>query len=649
MNIQILDSNLREHINTQAKPSEISKILSLTSVSVERLEKLPNDYLYDIEVTTNRVDLMSVIGIARELDAALSQNGIKSQFIEKKYPPLKSGKNDLLDIQIDKRLVNRVSAAIIDVKTGESPAFMTEMLEKSGIRPLSNLIDITNFIMREVGHPAHIFDYDRLNGQKIIIRESEKGETITTLDGKTHILKGGDIIATDQNGRIIDLLGIMGLENSVVTDDTTRAVLFFDNNNPKKIRKTSMGLGIRTEAAVLNEKNVDPELITTTMQRGIELYEKYAGGKVVGNIIDIYPSKPEAKRINVRKSRISQIIGVDIDDKTITQILEKLSFKVADGKDTITVIPPSFRASDVDIEEDVIEEIARIYGYHKIPNSLPPINYKSPNNIKSGFFYWENRVKDAMKYWGFNEVYTYSMVAESLFEGPLTTALKIANPLSEDHAYMRATLVPSLLEVTENNYTEEIRLFEIANVYKKRSGNLPDEIPHLAAVIKKSSEDIFFEAKGILVGIFEDLGIKNYNFKKRDEGGAGADVFVDTVKIGDIELLEQDLVNFEINFQLLSQKATDKKVFKPIPLYPPIIEDIRIEVKPEIEYQKIIDTIYGSSEIVNNAVLIDEYENKKTFRISFQDERKSLSSVDVTPIREKLIEDLRSKLKAKIG
>lgn len=647
MNIQILDSFLKEHIKTSASPSQIAKLLSLSSVSVERVEKIDDDYLYDIEVTTNRVDLMSVIGLARELNTTLNYNGIKSELINKNYKPLKKGDNDLLDIKIDKNLVNRVTAAVLEVNVGDSPKFITERLERSNIRSLNNLIDITNYIMREMGHPAHVFDYDRL-GRKIIIRESQKGETITTLDNKTHILKGGDIVAENDKGEIIDLLGIMGLENSVVTDNTKRVVLFFDNNNPLKIRRTSMDLGIRTDAAILNEKNVDPELITTTMQRGIELYEKYANAKLIGNIIDIYPNKPNIKSVKVNKNKISKMIGVEIDDKTSIQILKNLSFDIKDSPEYLTVTPPSFRSEDIAIEEDVVEEIARIYGYDKIPNLLPPLNNTKVTNIDN-FFYWENKVKDCMHYWGYNEVYTYSMVSEELYEGPLEEAVKILNPLSSDHAYMRLTLIPSLLEVIRNNYLENVAIFEIANVYKRKKGDLPEETPHFAAILKTQDKQIFFQLKGVLEALFEELGISSYTFKKRSEGGAGADVYIDNKRVGNLELLEENIVNFELDFISIVKRATNNKVYRKIPEYPPIIEDLRIELKRDVEYKKIVDFIYSISSIINSVELIDEYENKKTFKIYYQDKTKNLSNEDVTPIREKLIASLKTKLNAKVG
>jgi len=651
MNIQILDSWLKEHIETGAKPPDISKCLSLSSVSVERMEKTDSDYLYDIEITTNRADLMSIAGIARELSAVLPQYGFKARLIEeslRRHVKFEN-KSDLLEIKMDESLVNRVTAVVMEVKANNSPDFIKNRLEKSDIRSLNNLIDITNYIMREVGHPAHVFDLDRLNTKKLIIRASRSGETITTLDEKTHVLKGGDIVAEDERGRIVDLLGIMGLKNSVVTDKTSKILLFLDNNNPQLIRKTSLALGIRSEAAILNEKGVDPELITPTILKGIELYEKYANGKVVGNILDIYPNKPEIKKITARKKRISDVIGVDIDEKTLTSILENLSFEVENAKDIIRVTVPSFRVNDVRIEEDIIEEVARVYGYHKIPVLLPPIKQKKASNLQKNKFYWENRVKDAFKYWGFNEVYTYSMISENLFEGPIDTAVKILNPLSEEHVFMRRTLIPSLLEVVRNNYSDNLMLFEIANVYLKKKGDLPEEVQHLAGVIKKNSNRIFFEAKGIIEQLFNDLGIESYAFKNRSEGGAGADVFIKNRQVGDIEFLEEGLVNFELHFENLISFATMKKVYKPIPEYPPVIEDIRVEAKKEVPYEKIVFVMSSQSNLVSNVELFDEYENKMTFRITYQDRTKSLSNEDVTPIREKIISALKTKLKAKVG
>jgi len=286
MNIRILNSWILEYLKTAAKPATIAEKLSLTSVSVEKIEKHGDDYIYEIEVTTNRPDLMSVIGIARETAAILPHFDIDA-----KYTPLKVREvdnNSPLDLKIvnDLNLVNRICAVAIEVKLGPSPKKVTERLEAADIRSLNNAIDVTNYVMREVGHPMHAFDYDKLlKTGSLIVRESKKDEKIKTLDGKEHELAGGDIVADNGEGEIIDLLGVMGTENSAVDDNTKRVLLFVDNNNPVKIRKTSMNLGIRSEAAVLNEKGVDPELAMQAILRGVELLEEIANGKVISKVL----------------------------------------------------------------------------------------------------------------------------------------------------------------------------------------------------------------------------------------------------------------------------------------------------------------------------------------------------------------------------
>ena len=264
MTIQIPDSWLREHLKTKATAKQIAEILSLTSVSIEKTEKQGDDYLYHIEVTSNRPDLMSVIGIAKEASAVLPQFGIEASFIPlniEKNPKRTMDKLPLV-IENDPSIVNRICAVVLDVQNKKSPEFISKRLEAMGIRSLNNLIDITNYVMREVGHPTHVFDYDRIDTHKIIIRKSKPLEKIITLDDKEHTLGGGDIVADNGKGEIIDLLGIMGTANSVVTDKTKRIIFFIDNNKTSNLRKTSMNLAIRTEAAIVNEKGLEaPKII----------------------------------------------------------------------------------------------------------------------------------------------------------------------------------------------------------------------------------------------------------------------------------------------------------------------------------------------------------------------------------------------------
>jgi len=647
MNIKILDSWLREYVKTKATPEKIGELLSLSSVSVERIEKFGNDFTYDIEVTTNRPDLMSVIGIARETTTVLKQNGIEAEFLPPKLTQLQTPKKDLIKIENDPKLVNRLCAAVMEVEIGDSPKEIKDRLESSGTRSLNNLIDVTNYVMKTIGHPTHVFDFDRLNTQVLTIREAKKGEIIKTLDEKTYTLNGGEIVAVNDKDEIIDLLGIMGLKNSVVTEKTKRILFFINNNEPNKIRKASMSLGIRTEAAVVNEKNLDRELAFDALLYGIQLYKQIAKGEVISDIIDIYPNKLREKNIEVSLEKINKIIGAEIDPEKALESLSALGFKATIGNGKIKVKVPSFRIGDVEIEEDVIEEIARIYGYQNLPSVLPIQTQIIPHQFANEF-YFENKIKQAMKYWGFTETYTYSMVSEELLEGPLAEAVEIDNPLNEEFVYMRKTLVPSLLKVVSDNKSDEtIKIFEIANIYNKRPNSLPEEILSFAGVIKKEKIS-FYEAKGIIEQLCFDSGIKKLSFRQSEKAGNGASIYINKDYLGEIEILDTHLIDFELNFALLLKNASIKKEYKPLGKFPPIVEDLSITVDTNIKTEELITCIQSQSALITDVTLKDSYRDSRTFHIYYKDPEKNLTNEDVSKIREKIITSLQKQFKASV-
>lgn len=649
MNIKILDSWLRDYVKTKATAKEIAEKLSLTSVSVEKLERYNNDYIYDIEVTTNRPDLMSVLGLARETAAVLNHLGIKAEFLPLKLNKIETkGLADLIEIKNDPKLVNRICAAILEVDVAQSPNFIKERLETSDIRSLNNLIDITNYVMRTTGHPAHVFDFDRLSTRVLSIREARRGEKIKTLDGKTHILFGEEIVAETDKKEIVDLLGIMGLENSVVTNQTKRILYFIDNNEKSHIRKASMSLNIRTEAAILNEKSLDPKLAFLALGYGIKLYEKLAKGKLISNIIDIYPNKVKTKDIQISEKKINSVIGIDIPIKKSSEILSDLGFENKVSGSTLTVTIPSSRVSDMQKEEDIIEEIARIYGYHNLPSIIAPFKYQVKSSFFINEFFWEERVKKTLKYWGFTECYTYSFVSEQLLEGPEKEAIQIQNPLNEDFVYMRKTLVPSLLKIiSENKKRQEIKIFELAKVYLKNGKDLPREVSVLSSVYKKEHAS-FYEVKGIIENLLTDLGIKNINFKNSEKGGLGASLYIDKEFLGEIEVLDNNLIDFELNFETILKYANLKKEYKSINKFPSVIEDISIVVSREVKTEDIINDIKKHSDLIVNVNLIDEFENSRTFRIIYQDNEKNLTGKDISPLREKIISSLKNTYSAAI-
>ena len=649
MNIKIIDSLLKEYLITKATAKTIAEKLSLCSVSVEKIEKTDEDLVYNLEITSNRPDLMSTLGIAKEASAILPRFGIQASFrplINKR--PNEEGMPELqIKIENDSKLVNRVCAALMEVEISQSPKKIKDRLEAMEIRSLNNLIDITNYVMRETGHPCHVFDADRL-GKTIIIRESKKGEKIKTLDGKVHVLPGGDIIADNGKGEIIDLLGVMGTENSVVTDKTKRILFFIDNNNPHKIRKTSMSLGIRSEAAIINEKGLDPELAMEALFRGIELYQKLAKGKLLARIKDIYPNKPKPKTIKVEKSKIDKVIGVEISLKESEEILKSLGFNVIGKNNLLEVEVPTPRLNDIDLPEDVIEEIARIYGYFKLPSILPPLNEIESFHMDKNEFYWEERTKNTLKNWGFTEVYTNSMISEEILEGPTEDAVRLKNPLNEDLVYLRRTLIPSLLKVVkENKNKEQLKIFEIANIYEKRLGDLPRERRLIAGVIKKPNVS-FFEAKGIVEQLLNDCNIKNVVFRTSEYGGIASSIYIQKDYLGEIELLDTNIVDFEFNFEKIIKRANLSKVYKPLAKYPPIIEDLAIIADENVKTADIVEEIYIQSNLVRDVSLLNQYQDTRTFHVIYQDEEGNLTAEEVKKIREKILTALEVKFHAKL-
>jgi phenylalanyl-tRNA synthetase beta chain len=646
MNIKILDSWLKEFVKTDASAQKIAELMSLTSISIERVEPLGQDFVYDIEVTTNRPDLASVVGLAREAAAVLPQHGIKATFHPPKLQKLPiTHPTETIKIINDPSLVHRICAVIMEVTVSDSADDIKRRLETSEIRSLNNVIDITNYVMRTIGHPAHVFDFDRLETSSLTIREAKQGEAITTLDKKTYTLTGGEIVATDDTGRIIDLLGIMGLENSVVTDTTKRILFFIDNNETHHIRQASMAHGIRTEAAQLNEKGIDPEATMDALLYGISLYKRHAKGKILSEIIDIYPNKPTVQTVSMTEEKLQSVIGVPVGIKHAAKMLSDLGFAVKVTGKSLSAIVPSFRAKDITIAEDLIEEVARVYGYHNIPSELPPNTFTT--TTYDPVFSWEMQVKQALKYWGYTELYTYSMVSDTLIESQKEQHVRLANPLNEEYVYMRSSLIPSLVHVASQQTRAAMQFFEIANVYKQKGHDLPEETRMLAVLIKKIGVS-FFDGKGLIEQLAQDLGIKHLQFEKRTDRKIGATIHLQKKQLGEILLHTDELLTIEINFDLLTKTATRKKVYTPANKYPPIIEDISVEISDDIVTRDIIETIKKQSNQISEVSLLDRYQNKRTFHLHYQDKTKNLTSEDASAIRKSIIIALKETYRATI-
>lgn len=625
MDIKILDSHLREYLDTKATPMEIAKYVSLCGPTFDRTTSKTlsgkTDYIYEIEVTTNRVDAASVVGIAREATAILPQFGIKASLKIDFETKINEGKikNGLpLKIVSDPKLEKRLTGVVLEnIKNWESPKWMKERLGAAGMRSINTVVDITNYVMLTIGHPCHAFDYDKIAKHTIIVRESKKGEKITTFDGKEYSLMGGDILFEDGEGKIIDLPGIMGLKNSVVSKDTKRVLLFFDNNEASKIRRTSMSLGIRTIAATLNEKSVDPELVPTALSLGVDLYKKLCGANIASGVFDIYKNPYKGKNVETSKEFIDKILGVEVDKKRVDELLKALGFSPKWKGDDLNVSVPSFRSEDINIPEDIIEEVARIYGYQNLPSAI--MDGSLPDPVYDMPFEFENKLRQTLKALGGTEVLTYSLVSKDMATpqathagGQVDKALKLSNPLGSDTEYLRTSLKPSLVNALSENKGAEYpyHIFEIANVYIPNNNALPDEKMMLSGILVNYD---FRNARGVIEELFHSLNI-----------------------LEDVNLeIIGDCFYYEYGVCRLRDKLKPK-TFTPLPKYPPQIEDMTISIPEETLVGNVIQSIKQASKLVSNVELVDIYERNFTFRIYYQHPDKTLSDKEVQEVRKKI-------------
>ena|SRR3989344_797182 len=672
MNIKISYKWLLEYLDTDASPFELQKYLSLCGPSVEHVTKVGDaerggltDYVLDIEITSNRIDMAAVMGIAREAQAILPQFGKKAKLKELKLsPPVKPVNELKISITDPSHTANRILGIVLDnITIGQSPDYIKKRLESAGIRALNNVVDITNYVMLEIGHPAHVFDYDRIHSNKLIFRKSKKGEKIISLEDKTYSLPGDDIVIEDGDGRIIDLPGIIGTSNSIVLPTTKRILFFIDNNDPVKMRRSSMKLGIRTVAATYNEKLPDPELGYTALLRGIQLYQKNAGARIASTIHDIYPHPRKEKSMKVYLKDIQRVMGVPIKENIITEILQRLGFKVLRHEDEELAYPdgvsfqvtvPTYRTDDISIKEDIIEEVARVYGYFNLPNNISPMVYiEQPKDIEK-LFDVQRKIKYFLKNIGLHEVLNYSMISKELIEKmdlKLDNKLKIENTISEEIAFLRTSILPSLIKnIKENEGKRDIlKFFEIAKVYEKKQSDLPNEIYRLGIAVNTSFADL----KGIIEAILRDLNIKAYVTKKwvsqHFAKNLSAEILIadrSAVRFGQIKQSYQNnfeiknkvyLAEFELNILLDNYKLVSPYVVPP--QYALIKLDANIK-SSKYNFDEIKKIAYKQSKLLHSIEYISSYKDTVTVRYYFTSAKENITEENAKKELEKILKVL---------
>jgi phenylalanyl-tRNA synthetase beta chain len=657
MNILIPHTWLLEYLQTDATPQEIQKYLSLSGPSIERIYEIEGESVYDIEVTTNRVDSMSVIGIAREAAVILNQAGIPARVKEPNYSHLlgsipKSEKPLTLPrIENDPSLCRRILClALANVNHDPAPEFMQKRLRQIGMSTHDAIIDITNYVTHELGHPCHAFDYDKIMslGGLIIVKRAEAGKTFVTLDDMKYETVGGEVVFENQDGKIIDLPDIKGTANTAIDDSTKNVLFWIESVQPKLVRFASMTHAIRTVAAQVSEKDVDPETALAVFMKGTKLLSEYAGAHIASNLHDEFPGKRTPKTVEISISRVKEYLGLNLELSQVRSILEELGMSVKQKGKHLMVTPPTYR-KDIEIPEDIIEEVARIYGYHNIPSTLMsgaiPTNRPSDTNFDA-----EYEAKVLLSSLGAYEVYTYSLVSESFAKQEIpsysdvdTSHVKLKNPLTEDMVYLRRELWPSHVKIlTEHKEKKEVTLFELANTYVPSQEPLPYEELHLTITSSKDERTTKGMVNALCKHFYMAVPIYEVDPNKR------VSITSNGAKIGSLIFNHSNgkmITIIDIHWGSFLMNIRKYPMYTPAPKLSAIIEDFTFSLPEKAYVQSVMETIKETNKLVNRVELKDMFKNRATFTVYYQPE-KEMNAQDVAPIRKHIVEQVNQKHQA---
>ncbi len=628
---------LEEFIKTDMDKDKISEFLTMAGLEVEGEELTGGDVVLEVNITPNRPDCLSVFGVARELRAATGKTiNLPEINISDDFTPE-------FTVRIDSPLCKRYAGRIIKgVRIGPSPGWLKRRLELSGIRSINNVVDVTNYVLLELGHPLHAFDLDTLKGGMIRVDTAGSSLSFETLDGVKRTIPEDGLLIWDGE-RPVALAGIMGGQETEVTDSTVNVFLESAYFEPSSIRKTSRRLGLSTESSYRFERGTDIEGLLRALDRAAYLIKELAGGEV-SERIDVYPEKQSPRKIKLRYRAVSRLLGAEISPDEIDRILESLDFKKADALDDETCIyeVPTFRV-DVFNETDLIEEVARHYGYSRIPSRVPrveitPVIDKKKRALKI--------VKETLLLSGFSEAINYSFMNSKYLktlkipeDDQRRNSVKLLNPLRNEDEDLRTFLTPSLISNLINNLNQNIRdikLFEISKVFIKTSDKLPEEPLHLAALylyypgqrLWDQKEEPFFILKGLLQKIFKRLNINGEDYRRTTEPflhpNRSSDIYIDDRKVGYIGVLSSEVkmaLNMEevrepvgvceIDLGFILGLYNDAHTFSPIPAFPFIQRDISLLLKKELSSEEVLDIIASvKDELIEDYWIFDHYEGK---------------------------------------
>ena len=611
---------LEDFVKINLPLSQLMWKMTEVGLTTESYEKIEGEIVLDCEVTPNRPDWMSIIGVAREI-AAIQNTPLTLPKLNDLNEPTK--KLPLI-INNDFQLCSRYSALIIkNVRQEPSPEWMQLRLKSVGLRPINNLVDITNYVMFETGNPIHVFDYDKLHNAEMTLMKSVGGENFESVDRKTYSLPENAIIF--KNGdKVIDLCGIKGGLNSGITQDTTTILILVAVYNGKLIRRTSQRLSLWSEASRIFERGANSGGTLDTLKRTSNLIQEIAGGEVASKLIDAKKESFEPRKLNLSLKRLDNILGINIPAKEVHSILKRLLLNPVLKSELVECTIPTYRG-DLTIEEDLIEEVARIFGYNNFPKSLPTGDIPTISIPYFKDYRLDLKIKNLLTASSYSEIQTYSLISEddlNTINYNISEVLRVDNPVSREFEYLRPNLKINLMKAMKLNNPnfENINIFEIGKVYLGKNLKNAKELYEVAGI---SNNKNYFEVKGLIERIFSDFHITE-----------SIDKYIEW---------NENFIYFSFPFNLLMTDKIQYRQYIPIPKYPPIIEDMAFIIPVSAKVNEIIDLIKKQSLIIASVELYDKFQRTKTFRITYLNFDRNLTTSDVAPVREKITKALQKK------
>jgi len=638
------------------------------------------EIVFELEVTTNRADCLSILGVAREV-AALTGVPLREPMVDlrEEGPPTEDFVS--IDIEAPQMCGRYVARVVRNVTIGPSPSWMQARLRACGMRPINNIVDITNYVMLEMGQPLHAFDYDLLKGKKIIVRRARRGEKIITLDGQERVLEDNILVIADQE-RAVAIAGVMGGLETEVTGQTVNILIESAHFDGVSIRRASRYLSLRSEASLRFERGVNIEGAPRAADRAAELMQKLAGGSIARGRVDCYMVRKDPVIISFRPERVNYFLGTELSRKEIKEILERLQLKIkTEGPDTWQVEIPSHRG-DLTQEIDLVEEVARLYGYDRIPVTIPPGVIAGEK--KSRRQEWEEAGQEAAVSCGLTQVITYSFISPKIWDllqlppdHKWRKTVVLQNPLREEQSVLRTTLLPGLLEVAARNANRRVMpvaIFEIGRVFLPQGDGLPREPLRLAGLVMGTRrrgwnwpalEMDFYYLKGVIEGILERVRVSKVRWEPTAaypflHPGRSAEILSEEMEpVGFAGELHPDVLSafglptrayvFELDWEILMNLTDGIPGYQPLPKFPAVDRDLAVVVSEEVLAEKVREVILDAAgPYLKECRIFDLYrgqqvgEGKKSlaFTLSFQREDRTLTDAEVNSIMQKIEKEL---------